>query len=106
MDDYIDDLNELQDECAERLITIGGSPVATLAEFSENSQVKLEKADWNKSIEDRLKELIAAYTYLAETFQNGIDVSEAEGDAVTADLYTSAKGQIEKTIWMLDAELG
>ncbi|MFC4651818.1 DNA starvation/stationary phase protection protein [Lactococcus nasutitermitis] len=105
MDEYIDDLNEFQDEFAERLITIGGSPLSTLKEFAEASKIKLETATWDKSMDERLEGVLATYKYLAGLFKEGLSVSEADEDAVTVDLYTGALGDVEKTIWMLEAEL-
>ena len=40
MDELKDLLDEHLDEFAERLITIGGSPVSTLAEFDKNSKIE------------------------------------------------------------------
>lgn len=106
MDEIKDQLDEHLDEFAERLITIGGSPFSTLAEFDENSKIKMTSATWDKSIANRLSELVIAYKYLTEQFTQALEISEKEGDAVTVDLYTTALGDIEKTIWMLEAELG
>ncbi|WP_276870887.1 Dps family protein [Lactococcus taiwanensis] len=106
MDELKDQLDEHLDEFAERLITIGGSPFSTLAEFDENSKIKMTPATWDKSIANRLSELVIAYKYLTEQFTQALEISEKEGDAVTVDLYTTALGDIEKTIWMLEAELG
>ena len=106
MDELKDQLDEHLDEFAERLITIGGSPFSTLAEFDENSKIKMTSATWDKSIANRLSELVIAYKYLTEQFTRALEISEKEGDAVTVDLYTTALGDIEKTIWMLEEELG
>lgn len=105
MDTFMDALNGHLDELSERLITIGGSPVSTLKEFDELSKVELEPTDWNKSMKERLTLVLNTYKYLAGQFQEGIDAAGEEGDAVTEGLYTDALGDIEKTIWMLDAEL-
>lgn len=106
MDELMDDLNGHLDEFAERLITIGGSPVSTLAEFNEISKIEMSTATWEKSIANRLTEIVIAYKYLAGLFKDGIKIAEEDGDDVTVDLYTTALGDIEKTIWMLQAELG
>lgn len=106
MDEFMDGLNEHLDEFAERLITIGGSPVSTLKEFDEKSKIELQPATWDKSISERLQGVLDTYKYLAKLFQEGMDIAESENDAVTVDLYTVALGDVEKTIWMLEAELG
>jgi starvation-inducible DNA-binding protein len=106
MDELMDGLNGHLDEFAERLITIGGSPLSTLAEFDQHSNIEMEKATWEKSLTARLKELVVTYDYLAILFEKGRITAESEDDFVTADLFTGALGDIEKTIWMLKAELG
>lgn len=106
MDELMDQLNGILDELAERLITIGGNPVTTLKEFDELSKIELKPADWNKTIAERIEQVIEAYKYLAELFEQGIVVSDEEGEVVAADLFTTAKADIEKTIWMLESELG
>ena len=106
MDEFMDGLNEHLDEFAERLITIGGSPVSTLKEFDEKSKIELQPATWDKSMSERLHGVLDTYKYFAKLFQEGMDIAESENDAVTVDLYTVALGDVEKTIWMLEAELG
>ena len=64
MDKFMDGLNEHLDEFAERLITIGGSPVSTLKEFDEKSKIELQPATWDKSIANRLSELARCLGYL------------------------------------------
>ncbi|WEV44945.1 DNA starvation/stationary phase protection protein [Streptococcaceae bacterium ESL0687] len=106
MDTYMDQLNSILDTLSERLITIGGSPVSTLKEFDELSKIKLEKATWDKTIEERIEQVIEAYKYLDELFYQGITVSDEEGDPVTSDIFTTSNAEIEKTIWMLESEIG
>lgn len=106
MDELMAELNGYLDELSERLITIGGSPVSTLKEFDELSKIEMHTATWDKTIEERFNEVVKAYKYLSELFGQGIEVTDAEGDAVTNDMFTSAKGTIEKTVWMLESELG
>ena len=106
MDELMADLNNHLDALSERLITIGGSPVSTLKEFDELSKIEMDVATWDKTIEERFNEVVKAYKYLSELFEEGIEATDAEGDAVTNDMFTSAKGSIEKTVWMLESELG
>ena len=46
------------------------------------------------------------YKYLSVLFQVGLDITDEEGDAPSNDIFTAAKSEIDKTIWMLTAELG
>jgi starvation-inducible DNA-binding protein len=106
MDDLMDALNDTLDEMSERLNTIGGSPVSTLQEFDELSKIEMQPGTWDKSTEERIEELLTAYRYLSTMFQDGLNVSDDEGDDVTNGLFSDAKGDVEKTIWMLAAEIG
>ncbi|SKA03877.1 starvation-inducible DNA-binding protein [Pilibacter termitis] len=106
MDTYMDEVNEQLDEISERLITIDGSPYSTLAEFAEHTKIKLEKADWTTPTEKRFEELVAAMRYMTSLYQEGLDASDEEGDDVTNGIFADGKGYFEKTIWMLQAELG
>jgi starvation-inducible DNA-binding protein len=106
MDTYMDDVNEQLDEISERLITLDGSPFSTLTEFAENSKIKLEPGTWDVSTERRFEELVLALRYMCDLYQEGIDVTDEEGDAVTNGIFTDCLQDFQKLIWMLQAELG
>lgn len=106
MDELMDGLNGHLDEISERLITIGGSPFSTLKEFDDNSKLEEERGSWDKSMADHLSRLVEVYSYLSNLYQVGLDVTEEEGDAVSNDIFTAAQTEAQKTIWMLQAELG
>ncbi|WP_306538619.1 DNA starvation/stationary phase protection protein [Streptococcus danieliae] len=105
MDKYMDAIDGTLDEMSERLITLGGQPYSTLTEFLQHSKIE-ELPGQFKSVEDSLARVIDIFSYLTELFQAGLDVTDEEGDDVTNGLYADAKGDFEKTIWMLSAELG
>ncbi|WP_019790535.1 ferritin-like domain-containing protein, partial [Streptococcus sobrinus] len=94
------------DEISERLITLGGDPYSTLAEFDQNSNLTEEKGTWDKSMEDHLSRLVEVYSYLDKLYQVGLDVTDEEGDDPSNDIFTAAQADVEKTLWMLQAELG
>ena len=50
--------------------------------------------------------MVEVYSYLDQLNQVGLDVTAEEGDDPTNDIFTSAKTETEKMIWMLNAELG
>lgn len=106
MDELMDGLNEHLDEFSERLITLGGAPFSTLKEFSDNSKLTEVAGSFEVSVEDHLKRLVEVYTYLANLYQEGLDVTDAEGDDPSNGLFADAQGEAEKMIWMLQAELG
>lgn len=106
MDELMDGLNAHLDEMSERLITIGGAPYSTLKEFDEHSGLKEAPGRFDKSMAEHLKRLVEVYTYLSNLYQVGLQVTDEEGDAPSNDLFTAAQTDAEKTVWMLQAELG
>ena len=105
MDKLMDEINEQLDEVSERLITIGGAPYSTLREFAENTKIADAKGNYSDSMEDRIRHLLVGYRHLIDLYQKGIEVAGEEGDDVTQDIFTGAKGALEKLVWMLSATI-
>ena len=99
MDEYMDSLDGYLDEISERLITLGGKPYSTLTEFLQHSEI-------DEGVEESLERVLEIYRYLITLFQKALDVTDEEGDDVTNDIFVGAKADLEKTVWMLAAELG
>ncbi|MBP2622740.1 Dps family protein [Streptococcus oricebi] len=106
MDEYMEALDGHLDEISERLITLGGAPYSSLAEFSQHTKIQETVGSFDKTMEENLERVLSIYRYLAGLFQEGLDVTDEEGDDVTNDIFNGAKTEAEKTIWMLAAELG
>lgn len=106
MDEYMDGINDQLDVVAERLITLGGSPFSTLKEFMENTKIKDTPGTYDKTMEEHLNILISGYQYLRELSAKAIEVTDEETDHVTQDIFIGMKGEFEKILWMLYAELG
>ena len=104
MDEYMDSLDGYLDEISERLITLGGKPYSTLTEFLQHSEI--EEEGKFRNVEESLERVLAIYRYLITLFQKALDVTDEEGDDVTNDIFVGAKAELEKTVWMLTAELG
>ncbi|MEH6936504.1 DNA starvation/stationary phase protection protein [Bacillus sp. JJ664] len=92
------------DELAERVLTIGGKPLATMREYLDTSGIneanKLVKA------EGMVQDLIHDYQYLIEDLKDGMEITEFENDSVTNDMLLAIREQLSKHIWMLKAFLG
>ena len=106
MDEYMDTIDETMDEVSERLITLGGKPYSTLTEFIQHSKIEEKAGEFSKNVEESLERVIEIFRYLADLYQEAMDVTDEEGDDVTNDIFVGAKADLEKTIWMLTAELG
>ena len=105
MDDYRDQVEEQLDEVAERLIIIDGSPVSTLEEFAEKTNIESVPGEWGKSIEDHLERLVDIFRTLVAEYSKGIKTASEEGDDVSEDIFINFKGDLELNIWMMQAEL-
>lgn len=105
MDEYMESLDGHLDEISERLITLGGAPYSTLTEFLQHSEIE-ETAGEYQNVEASLERVLTIYRYLSSLFQEGLDVTDQEGDDVTNGIFADAKTEVDKTIWMLAAELG
>lgn len=106
LDPVMDELDHELDDVAERLITLDGSPVASLAEVAQNSNIDCQVAKWDLTIKDRFSAIVAGMRILEHEYEQGIEVSDQEGDYSTNDMLTGFHTEIEKLIWMMQAELG
>ncbi|TYR81690.1 DNA starvation/stationary phase protection protein [Priestia megaterium] len=91
------------DEYAERLLTIGGQPIASMKQFLEMATISEEGNE--QTGEEMLETLIQDYSLLVSQLKVGIEIAEDQNDHVTADLFIGTIGQLEKHIWMFKAAL-
>ncbi|MBD3948279.1 DNA starvation/stationary phase protection protein [Tuanshanicoccus lijuaniae] len=106
MDDYRKRIEAQLDEVAERLITIDGAPFSTLEEFAKETKIDSIDGRYNRDLNEHISRLIVLFRTLIEDYQQVIDVAGEEDDNVSEDMAISFKGELEKLVWMLQAELG
>ena len=88
------------DELAERLLALGGNPLASMKEYLDTATVK--EAAGEKSYQDMLNALIADFELVSKELND--DVATLEGDAddeATADMLIAIRQSVEKHTWML-----
>jgi len=93
---YIDDI-------AERLISIGGKPVATLRESLELATIK--EAAGNETPDQMVAAIVADFEVLDKELREGMSIAEEAGDEATSDLLLGVVSTLEKHRWMLNAFL-
>ncbi len=94
-------LEEFIDDVAERARTLGGTAVATLAEFLKLGRLKEHPGRYPPARE-MLKNLLADHETLIQTLRRDLDVvMERHGDAGTSDFLTGLMEDHEKMAWML-----
>jgi starvation-inducible DNA-binding protein len=92
------------DEIAERLLTLGGRPVATLKEHLEISDVK--EATGNESTDQMVDAVVKDFATIMRSLKKGMGEAAKDGDDRTEDLLNAVYQSIEKHQWMLNAFLG
>jgi starvation-inducible DNA-binding protein len=89
------------DDLAERLLALGGKPVATMSGQLAQSSVK--EASGEETAEQMVDALIADFTTVIGNLKEGMAEAEQQGDETTADLLLAIHSSLEKHVWMLKA---
>ncbi|MDE6886863.1 MAG: DNA starvation/stationary phase protection protein [Helicobacteraceae bacterium] len=103
-EEIYDDFADVFDDTAERLLQIGEKPLVTLAESLKLSKIKEESATKFKG-EQVLKIILTDYEYFVKQFRTLSDEADKAGDTTTADYANGILAKLEKSIWMLKAQL-
>ncbi|RTE09318.1 Dps family protein [Paenibacillus whitsoniae] len=92
------------DELAERLLTIGGKPAATMKAYLETASIK--EASGSEAANQMVEAIIADFTTVTEELKVGMKACEQVGDETTSDMLLGIQTSLEKHRWMLQAFLG
>ncbi|WP_088005570.1 Dps family protein [Indiicoccus explosivorum] len=92
------------DEIAERLLALGGKPVATMQEQLELSDVK--EAKKTENAEEMVDSVISDFETIMQSLKRGREISGEIGDDMTQDMLNEIHQNLEKHKWMLAAFLG
>jgi len=92
------------DALAERIAALGGAPQGTVQAISMRSRLA-GYPDAISAGSAHLAALADALAAFARLARGGIDVADAAGDAVTADLLTEIAGDIDQQLWFVEAHL-
>lgn len=92
------------DEIAERILTLGGEPTATLKEHLEESVVK--EATGKENAEEMVKTIADDFAEIMKSLKKGMEFAAENGDDMTEDILNAVYQSIEKHQWMLNAFLG
>lgn len=100
-DDQYETLARYQDELAERVRTLGGFPVGTLAGFLREATLTEQPGDVPSATE-AVSNLLADHEHVVRDLRDSIDAcDERFNDKGTADLLTGLMEGHEKMAWML-----
>ena len=92
------------DEIAERLLALGGKPVATMKEQLELSGI--EEANKKETAEEMVDTVVSDYDKIMKSLKKGMELAAEDGDDMTEDMLNAIHQNLEKHSWMLSAFLG
>jgi starvation-inducible DNA-binding protein len=92
------------DEVAERILTLGGSPLHTMSDYVKHSEIK-EQNDTHTA-EATVKATLEALKVLLTQERKLVEIAAEAADEGTVDLLTPLIAAQEKEAWMLRAYLG
>jgi starvation-inducible DNA-binding protein len=98
-EELYDEVNELYDAYAERLLMIGGKPASNLKSYLATTT--LSEASGLEKPEDMVQHIIDDLKLLVKELKELLVVSQDENDEVTADMIIGTLTSFEKHIWML-----
>lgn len=96
------EVTPMSDDIAERVTSLGGTALGTVRVAAQNSELP----EYPLEISDGPDHVDALSTALAEfgrRVRADIDKTDKLGDAVTADLFTTISGEIDKLLWFVEA---
>ncbi|MBE3570228.1 MAG: DNA starvation/stationary phase protection protein [Bacillales bacterium] len=103
-EDLYNEASENIDELAERLLALGGQPIATLKESLEVASVK--EAEGTETAEEMVQAIVNDFSILIKELKEGMDLAAEVGDDTTGDMLLSIHQKLEKHVWMLNSFLG
>lgn len=91
------------DELAERLLSLGGQPVATMKGCLEQASVK--EAAGNETAEKMVETTVSDFKIMIQELKDGMKLAEEVNDETTGDMLLAIHSSLEKHVWMLQSFL-
>ncbi|AQT41782.1 starvation-inducible DNA-binding protein [Bartonella apihabitans] len=104
LDGFRDAIDEHVDIIAERVAQLGGTALGTVQAVAGTSKLKAYPTDIYK-VHDHLLALIERYGDAANDMRKAIDEADDAGDADTADIFTAASRELDKSLWFLESHV-
>ncbi len=99
-----DQFADVFDDTAERVAQLGDKPFVTLSDAIKNSKIK-ENSSTKFKAEQVLEIILKDFEYFTKAFKELSNLADDSGDKVTADYANGIVAQLEKSLWMLKAQL-
>lgn len=104
LDGFRDQLDEHTDTIAERAVQLGGTALGTTQVVEKDTILPAYPTDIY-AIKDHLNVLIKHYADTANLVRRSVDEAADAGDADTADIFTAASRDLDKSLWFLEAHV-
>ncbi len=92
------------DALAERMLALGGAPVATMAESLKLASVK--EAAGGENAEGMVNAIVRDFEILIGELKQGMELAQSLQDETTGDMLLGIHAGLEKHVWMLKSFLG
>lgn len=102
-EEFYDEVNELYDAFAERLLMIGGSPVSNLKGYL--ALTSLKEASGLEKPTEMVQHILDDFKLLVIELKEVLKLAQDAEDEQTADLIIGTLSSFEKHIWMLSFTL-
>lgn len=89
------------DNLAERVLSIGGRPIATMREYLAESSVK--EAYGDEKATDMVSVIATDFETVISELKSGMDLTQEAGDETTSDMLLAIHSSLEKHVWMLQS---
>lgn len=101
-DEFIDMIFPGIDEMAERLVALGGSPVAAPADLEKYSAIRVP-SETVRDARSQVADLVNDLGIIGKGYRDDSQAADEANDPATADLYNGYAGTVDKIRWMLQA---
>ncbi len=92
------------DALAERLLALGGKPVATMKDCLEQASVK--EAAGTETAEQMVASIVRDFETMIGELKEGMQLADEVNDETTGDTLLGIHRGLEKHVWMLKSFLG
>ncbi|HZG58476.1 Dps family protein [Paenibacillus sp.] len=87
------------DELAERVLAIGGRPLAAMKDYLEHASIR--EATGKESSVDMVRQIEQDFRVVIAELVQGMELAQTAGDEATSDLLLGIHSSLEKHAWML-----
>ena len=101
-DEFIEMIFPGIDEQAERLVALGGSPIAAPADIARYSVIQVP-TETVRDARTQVADLVSDLSKIGKGYRDDSQAADDANDPATADMYNGYAATIDKIRWMLQA---